>query len=42
MKKLNKIRLYDFQEMNEVKMKNILGGSGVNNCLFGKAPCICN
>lgn len=28
--------------MNEMEMKNILGGSGVNNCSSGKVPCTCN
>lgn len=39
----------DFQEMNEVEMKNVVGGneSGVNesdgnNCPPGEAPCTCN
>lgn len=46
MKKLSKLKLYDFQEMNEVEMKNVVGGrvlgSGVNDCPSGKAPCTCN
>lgn len=32
MKKLNKIKLNDFQEMNDFEMKNVLGGSGSTEC----------
>lgn len=44
MKKLNKVKLNNFQEMNEVEMKNVVGGneSSVNNCPPGEAPCTCN
>lgn len=42
MKKLNKIKLNDFHEMNEMEMKNVVGGSGsAGDCPSGQIKCSC-